>query len=116
MVDMSLFKKVPHTLAIVGNGFDMNHGYKTDYKSFVQRSNDSCLQTFKKYCETVDINTWFSFEESICVLSEKLFQKSIAECCDFDDNRKEVQELTETFIEIHKALKNYLKTKRPQSR
>ena len=106
---MSLFKKAPHTLAIVGNGFDMNHGYKTDYKSFAQCSNDPCLQTFEKYCETEDIDTWYFFEENIGILSEKLFQKSIAEYCDFDDNRKEVQELTETFIRIHDALKNYLK-------
>ena len=105
---MSLFTKKPQTLAIIGNGFDMNHGYNTDYKSFVSKTKDPSLEKFQEYCEIEDISTWYLFEENIRILSEKLFFKSVSENCDFDDNRKEVRELTDIFKKIHVLLKNYL--------
>ncbi len=59
-----------HTLALIGNGFDMAHGYKTDYHSFVDQINDPNLDYFRSLCEKEhSITTWYSLEDSIRILS-----------------------------------------------
>lgn len=105
---MRLFKKRYTKLAIIGNGFDLNHGYRTDYQTFAVNTEHPSLERFKSYCDTQQIQTWYSFEENIRILSERFFLKSMSEYCDFDDNRKEVQELTEVFEDIHILLREYL--------
>ncbi len=105
---MRLFGKRYKRLAIIGNGFDLNHGYKTDYKTFAANTQHPSLARFKTYCDTERIETWYSFEENIRILSERYFLKSMSEYCDFDDNRMEVRELTRIFQDIHKLLSNYL--------
>lgn len=105
---MYLFGKRYKRLAIIGNGFDLNHGYKTDYKTFAANTQHPSLTRFKEYCDTEKIETWYSFEENIRLLSERCFLKSMSEYCDFDDNRKEVRELTEVFRDIHTLLSEYL--------
>lgn len=97
------------TLAIIGNGFDLNHGYKTDYKSFSERTHDPDLQKFKKYCDTDNINTWYLFEENIRTLTGKLFFKLGLEDYDAEDCRKEKEELARVFKRIHVILKDYLR-------
>lgn len=101
------FKK-PRTLAIIGNGFDLNHGYRTDYKSFAQSTDDPAMQKFKEYCEIENIDTWYLFEENIRILSERFFLNSMAEDADYDDVRREVNELTRVFERIHVLLREYL--------
>lgn len=105
---MKFHLKRPRTLAIIGNGFDLNHGYLTDYKSFAKSTNDPDLQKFKEFCDIEDIETWYLFEENIRILSEKLFLKSMSENADFEDNRREVKELARIFKRIHVLLKEYL--------
>ena len=95
-------------MAIVGNGFDLNHGYKSDYKSFIENTVSPYLDKFKTYCDNENITTWYLFEESIRILTEELFFKSVTGGCNFDENRNEVQELADVFQEIHILLKNYL--------
>lgn len=106
---MRFLKKKPEILAIIGNGFDLNHGFKTDYRSFIENVKDPALEKFEKLCSMANIETWYDFEENIRIISEKLFLKSMSENCDFDDNRKEVAELTEIFRKIHVLLTKYLK-------
>ena len=54
-------KKNYKTLAIIGNGFDIAHGYKTDYRSFVEKTSNQSLDAFRSYCEDEDsITTWYS--------------------------------------------------------
>lgn len=106
---MCCFRKTPRTLAIIGNGFDLNHGYKTDYKSFVDSTESIYLQKFKLYCYNESIHTWYQFEENICDISEKMFSKSFADNSGSYDKSKELEELTNVFENIHILLKQYLK-------
>ena len=103
-----VLKKRFQTLAIVGNGFDLNHGYKSDYKNFVENTDSPALDKFRAYCEGENITSWYLFEENIRVLTEKFFLSSMTEEADFEDNRRKVQELADIFREIHVLLRNYL--------
>ena len=103
-------KKHPESLVIVGNGFDLNHGYKTDYRSFEENSNDPCLKIFEKYCKKEGIETWYWFEENINIISHNMFQKSMVDFEDSYDHEAEVQKLKETFVGIHNALIKYLRS------
>ncbi len=104
-------RKKFHTLAIIGNGFDLAHGYNTDYNSFSKNVNAPCLDEFKSFCDDVDaICTWFLFEENINILSEKMFHQSMTEECDYESNRKKVKTLETTFKEIHTLLIEYLES------
>lgn len=100
------------TLAVIGNGFDLAHGYQTDYHSFIQKMSDKNLDRFKAYCQKEqEIKTWYDFETNIRILSETLFQQSLALPDDkkWKKNRKQVQELKTIFQAIHQRLIQYLK-------
>ena len=105
---MRFLHKKPDALAIVGNGFDLAHGYRTDYRSFAEHSDSKYLEKFRSYCKLADIETWYLFEENIRLISERLFTLSMAEDCDFEANRRETGELAEVFREIQKLLLHYL--------
>lgn len=105
---MNPFKRTPQTLAIVGNGFDLNHGYKTDFKSFAENTKSLFLDEFREYCQSENITSWYLFEENMRILSERVFLKSMSENCNFDNNRQEVAKLTDIFKGIHVLLKYYL--------
>ncbi len=105
---MKRSKKTAKTLAIVGNGFDMAHGYKTDYKTFAEKTKSPYLDKFKEYCESEKIETWYLFEENIQKITYNLFLKSMSEKCDYDENRKEAENLTEVFRQISILLADYL--------
>ncbi len=105
---MRLFKSKPDTIVIVGNGFDLAHGYKTSYESFVENTTSEHLETFKSYCDHEKIETWYLFEDNINLITEKLFMRSIEEYCDFEDNRIEIKALTTAFKEVQKLLLKYL--------
>ena len=94
-------------LAIIGNGFDMAHGYNTDYKSFVEKTSDPNLDLFRSYCENEDsITTWYLFEENIKILTEKMFSRAICyDGCNFSGKDK----LRTIFKEIHNLLIQHLK-------
>lgn len=98
------------TLAIVGNGFDLAHNYKTDYKTFAEKVIHPSLKKFKDLCEREqDITTWFYFEESIKVLTDSIFQKNLTGNCDFDKIQLEGKNLKSIFQDIHNLLIHYLK-------
>ena len=70
---MRLINRNKYTLALIGNGFDKAHGYKTDYEDFVNEINDPNLDYFRSCCENEhSITTWYCLEESIRILTEKL--------------------------------------------
>lgn len=100
--------KKPNTLAIIGNGFDMAHGYKTDYRSFVKNTRSVYLEKFKSYCEAENISTWYLFEDNIRIITEKFLLAAIIGNCNFDENRKEINNLAAVFTEIQHLLLNYL--------
>lgn len=103
------FSKKYKTLAIIGNGFDMAHGYATGYRSFAENTPDPSLDKFRVYCENeASISTWYLFEENINILTEKYFMLSMTEPEDFEDNRREVAQLQNVFTRIHHLLCQYL--------
>lgn len=109
-VDFMLSKDKVTTLAIIGNGFDMAHGYRTDYKSFSESVNHPSLNKFKEFCDdTTDISTWYLFEENIKILTGRLFRQSFEEDVDYDENRKKAVMLKSLFDDIHSLLSEYLK-------
>ena len=105
---MGFLRRKPDTLAIIGNGFDLAHGYRTDYRSFAERTDSECLERFKSYCRLADIETWYLFEENIRLITEALFHLSMTEDCDYEDNRRQTEELAGIFREIQKLLLDYL--------
>lgn len=98
----------PDTLAIVGNGFDLAHGYRTDYRSFAEHTDSACLEIFRSYCRLADIETWYLFEENIRLITQALFLASMAEDCDYEDNRRQAEALARAFREIQALLLDYL--------
>lgn len=58
-------------LIIIGNGFDLAHGYKTTYKHFSESVDHEALQIFElltqKYCseDILSGGFWYNFEEMI---------------------------------------------------
>ena len=93
------------TLAIVGNGFDLNHGYHTSFFDFVQNTKHSSLDDFKNLCADINtIKTWYNFEENINKLSRKLFELRIIDG-DYDIGTT----IYKTFNDIHSLLIEYLK-------
>ena len=102
-------RKTFDTLVIVGNGFDLAHGYDTLYKSFAEKIENPYLEHFKSCCENEqDITTWYLFEENIRILTGKLYERNFIDGCDYDSNRKELEHLRKVFQEIHNLLISYL--------
>ncbi len=107
---MRTLEKQYRTLAIIGNGFDLAHGYKTSYKSFSESTNAESLKKFKSYCDDESkIETWYNFEENINHLSRALFEKSITAGAD-KNKFQYIYELKEIFTNIHDLLITYLKS------
>ncbi len=63
--------QTPKTLAIIGNGFDLAHGYRTRYESFSESVDDAALAEFKEYCDEASIETWHEFENNINILTKR---------------------------------------------
>lgn len=98
------------TLAIIGNGFDLAHGFSTTYEAFSENVSAPSLEFFKSCCDDEsDIASWYSFEENIKKLTSTLFLQSYQEGCDYDANREKASRLQEAFKDIHNLLIKYLK-------
>ena len=97
------------TLAIIGNGFDLAHGYDTTYRSFVERTQSEVLDEFRQMCDDEGIATWYDFENNIKELSLNLYQKAVmgsdaAEVCD-----AQIARANDIFKKLHSLLADYLK-------
>lgn len=97
------------TLAIIGNGFDLAHGYDTTYRSFVDSMKSEVLDEFRQICDDEAIVTWYDFENNIKELSLNLYQKAI-----MGDEAPEVYDAkiahaNDIFKKLHKILTDYLK-------
>ncbi len=106
---MFRIKKRCHKLAVIGNGFDLAHGYDTLYRSFVNNTTSPVLDQFRSLCESEEtIRTWYDFETNINILTRILFTRSYEQPCDFDENRRSVRALTELFSDVAALLCTYL--------
>ena len=70
-------------LIIIGNGFDLAHGYHTSYKAFAGSGKSECLSTFyrlsRKYCALQQPDEhWYDFERMIDAMTSSWFQSSFA--------------------------------------
>ncbi len=104
-------KRKPQTLAIIGNGFDLNHGYKTNYSDFANsRKASKVLSEFEAYCkEELPERTWHDFENNIRELTQKLFLQSYEAGVDYEENRARVKDVNNIFAELQVLLADYLK-------
>ena len=100
--------QMPKTLAIIGNGFDLAHGYRTRYESFSESVDDAALAEFKEYCGEASIETWHEFENNINILTKRFFMKSYQEDDDYWVNRDKNTHLREIFKRIQSLLADYL--------
>ena len=107
-------KKREKMLVIVGNGFDLAHGYHTTYESFIENTDDESLERFKKICGERDIKTWYSFEQSINSLTCKIYMESFAEEVDWFDNRNKAKIIEKDYSHIHRLFISYLKNESDQ--
>ena len=97
------------TIAIIGNGFDLAHGYKTRYKDFAENTKSKALDIFRCFCDENSIVEWYDFEKNIESLTMKYFLASMDDSEDYSANRRELSALTGAFNEIHSLLEEYLK-------
>ena len=102
-------RKSGETVALIGNGFDLNHGYKTDYGSFVNAVRAPALDVFRALCEKYgETETWYDFENNVERLTLKLFRGSVSDGAEHESNRRESEALCGSFGRIHSLLAEYL--------
>ena len=97
------------SLAIIGNGFDLAHGYKTTFAEFIKHTSNSDLDIFKQFCNNDNIIHWYDFEENIKVITINIWQNNFVKNCDHDENSNKIEKINQVFANIHKLLKEFLK-------
>ena len=101
-------RKTYRTLAIIGNGFDLNHHYATGYNSFIEATNSKSLDLFKEYCaQNNNITTWYLFEDNINRLTQDLFFESIKNSYNNEAMKVKQSLLRDAFADIHNLLIQY---------
>ena len=97
------------SLAIIGNGFDLAHGYRTTFFDFVEKTTDTDLDLFREFCTNNNIITWHNFEENIKLITINFWHDNFANGCDCDEISGKIEKLNHVFTNIHNLLLNYLK-------
>lgn len=98
-------------IIIIGNGFDLAHGYPTRYMDFIKSCNDPGLLEFEKiveqYCK--DDSLWSDFESAINQVTMSWFGNQLAYVeADFDKFQRDIYTINTLFEQIGKKLLNYL--------
>ena len=98
---------IKDTLILIGNGFDLQHGYRTSYCNFVKHANSTIFAGFKDFIGSYlgRVSCWYDFEQVINDLTLKVFQDNLADCSIEDLERpqerldKEIENIThELFV------------------
>lgn len=97
-------------MAIIGNGFDLAHGYKTKFEDFVENTPNADLDTFRQFCNDENIENWNQFEKNIESITINLFQKNFEDNCDFNEISNKIAHVNQIFTNIHDLLLEFLKT------
>ncbi len=110
-------------LVIIGNGFDIAHGYKTSYKDFILACDHSALSEFKqfskKYCMAMleEGAAWYYFEEMVSAITSKWADEELSLYTGEDSPKKitqreelgaDIDTLNRVFREIECSLSDYL--------
>ena len=96
-------------LAIIGNGFDLAHGYKTTFAEFVKQTSSSDLDTFRQFCNEDEIINWYNFEENVKLITINFWQNNFVGECDYNEIFNKIEQLNKVFANIHDLLKEFLK-------
>lgn len=98
-------------LAIVGNGFDLAHGFETKYEDFVKHYGENRFGRFKALFEQYRPSTdeeiqWNEFERSIFSATNEMIRQDMEKCGSCD---KALRIINAEFEEIRKLLAEYLR-------
>lgn len=103
-------------LLIIGNGFDIAHGYKTSYWDFSKTLDSKKAEAFQKLCKQIlkdaDLPNlkWYDFEYVINMASYNCAQKRIENILDPNDIWTEsINKLNLQFEDIRQELIKYLR-------
>lgn len=94
------------SLAIIGNGFDLAHGYQTSYKNFTDCIGEDSLQNYRAYVDAYGTpSPWNAFEKCVEELSNTFYQHELANS---NFNETTIIPFNNTFGELKKKLMDYL--------
>lgn len=98
-------------IAIIGNGFDVQHGLNSRYTDFIAATDSSVFDPFKKhYIDYLgDDDKWSSFEEAIDRLSCICYHEQFEDGTNIENIDKDIAQINEEFKNIRYALATYLK-------
>lgn len=95
------------SLAIIGNGFDLTHGYHTSYKNFTDCIGEDSLQNYRAYVDAYGTRSpWNAFEKCVEELSYAFYQYELADA-DFNDTT--IIPFNNAFGKLKKKLMDYLR-------
>lgn len=107
-------------LVIVGNGFDLNHGLDTSYRSFYNSLPKDLKDKWKNYMEKYEIphETWSNFEDIIGNVTRECFYRYINTYVndktererndDTSQYKKELDDINKVFIGIYHHFWNFI--------
>ena len=100
-------------LIIVGNGFDLVHGFKTSYEDFSEYySYNKNIKEFEQKVNSIKRNKkipWYIFEKWIREITLCVHMKNFEDNSDYEKINIEIENNNRLFYEISLLLKEYLK-------
>lgn len=98
-------------IAIIGNGFDIAHGYATKYSDFAESIGEAYFGEYREflrgYCGTD--SKWSDFEDCVAILSLRFFHASIEDYENYEQIQKDQLKFNEWFLDLHRTLSDYLR-------
>lgn len=101
-------------LAILGNGFDIAHGYLTSYQSFYETVGPKYFESFRKLCEDMlqtryeEGSNWYQFEDLMSQVAFVSRQRAMENPSISDEIMEKMHLINEEFEKIQHLLKEYL--------
>jgi len=101
-------------LAILGNGFDIAHGYLTSYQNFYETVGPEHFESFRKLCEDMlqttyeEGSNWYQFEDLMDQVAFMSRQRAMEDPSISDEIMRKMHLINEEFEKIQYLLKEYL--------
>lgn len=132
---MDRIHSIRDKIVIVGNGFDLAHGYRTQFGSFVEYVKDQVIKEFRDLWEEYftencknreecvemgegfitcqpDVRNWTDFENGICAITSNMFLKSMSNDISIEEYKKihdDISRLNGVFLRLQELLVDYLR-------
>lgn len=100
-----------NAIAIIGNGFDLAHGYKTSYSHFVAGVGEDFFANFRKYLDKycMDTSNWNDFENRIKEVTLNCFLRFHEGDSDsYEERRADLENINKEFNSLQGKLISYL--------